>query len=147
LCKREEDPFNKLMELSLYDAQNPIRDLMEHGRSKADPLLDEEDTQSDTTILSRIVTEGDDTRTLQKITGTSSLVDWADQNIGDTHMGKQKHKTMTMKGKGKNKRECLQAMRELLVQKGSQNTKNPLTMVGMEEINIILNHLVGAPSS
>jgi hypothetical protein len=75
LCKREEDPFNKLMELSLYDAQNPIRDLMEHGRSKADPLLDEEDTQSDTTILSRIVTEGDDTRTLQKITGTSSLVD------------------------------------------------------------------------
>jgi hypothetical protein len=64
LCKREEDLFDKLMELSLYDVQNPIRDLMEHGRSKADPLLDEEDTQSDATILSRIVTEGDDTRTL-----------------------------------------------------------------------------------
>jgi hypothetical protein len=62
-------------------------------------------------------------------------------------MGKQKHKTMTMKGEGKNKKECLEAMRELLVRKGSQNTKNPLTMAGMEEINIVLNHLVGAPSS
>jgi hypothetical protein len=31
LYKREEDPFDKLMELSLYDAQNLIRDWMEHG--------------------------------------------------------------------------------------------------------------------
>jgi hypothetical protein len=42
--KREEDPFKKLMELSLYDAQNPIRDWMEHGRSNEALLLDEEDT-------------------------------------------------------------------------------------------------------
>jgi hypothetical protein len=75
LSKREEDPFDKLMELSLYDAQNPIRDCMEHGRSNSDPLLDEEDNQSDTPISSRIVTEGDDSRTSWRITGKSSLVD------------------------------------------------------------------------
>jgi hypothetical protein len=37
---------------------------MEHDRSNVDPLLDEEDTQSDTPISSRIVMEGDDSRTL-----------------------------------------------------------------------------------
>jgi hypothetical protein len=64
LYKREEDLFDKLVELSLYDAQNPIRDWMEHGWNNVVPLLDEEDTQSDTLIPSRIVTEGDDTRIL-----------------------------------------------------------------------------------
>jgi hypothetical protein len=44
MYKREEDPFDKLMELSLYDSQNPIQDWMEHSRSNEDPLLDEEDT-------------------------------------------------------------------------------------------------------
>jgi hypothetical protein len=48
---------------------------MEHGRSNEDPLLDEEDTKSDTPIPSRIVTEGDDSRSLQRITDKSSLVD------------------------------------------------------------------------
>jgi hypothetical protein len=60
---REEDPFDKLMELSLYGAQNLIRDWMEYGRSNEAPLLDE-DTQSDTPMLSRIVTECDDARSL-----------------------------------------------------------------------------------
>jgi hypothetical protein len=41
LYKREEDMFDKLMELSLYDAQNPIWDWMEHGRSNSGSLLDE----------------------------------------------------------------------------------------------------------
>jgi hypothetical protein len=75
LYKREEDMFHKLMELSLYNAQNLIKEWMEHGRSNADPLLDEEDTKSDTPILSRLVTEGDDDTTLRRITGKSSLVD------------------------------------------------------------------------
>jgi hypothetical protein len=44
LYETEEDSFDKLMELSLYDSHNPIQDWMEHGRSNADPLLDEEDT-------------------------------------------------------------------------------------------------------
>jgi hypothetical protein len=59
--------------LSLYDAQNLIQDWMEHGRSYEDPLLNEEDTHSDTPIPSRLVTEGDDSRTLQRITDNSSL--------------------------------------------------------------------------
>jgi hypothetical protein len=114
------------MELSLYDAQNPIRDWMEHGRSNADQLLDEEDTHSDTPIPSRIVTEGDDTTTLQRITGTPSLADWADKNVGDTHIGKRKQKTMTKKSKEKkNKRESFKATRKLLILKGAQHTKNP----------------------
>jgi hypothetical protein len=73
--KREEDPFDKLMELSLYDAQNLIRDWMEHGRSNEAPLLDEEDTHSDTHMPSRVVTKRDDTTSLQKITGKASLVE------------------------------------------------------------------------
>jgi hypothetical protein len=44
MYKREEDTFDKLMELSLYDSQNLIWDWMEHGQSNDDPLLDEEDT-------------------------------------------------------------------------------------------------------
>jgi hypothetical protein len=97
---------------------------MKHSRSNEEPLLDEEDTQSDTPILSRIVTQGDDSRTLQRITGKSSLVDWADETVGDTHIGKHKQKTMRKKGKGKNRRECLKVMRRLIVRDRAQNTKN-----------------------
>jgi hypothetical protein len=105
---KREDPFDKLMELSFYDAQNLIRDWMEHGRSNEAPLLDEKDTQSDTPMPSRVVTERDDATSLQKITGKASLVEWADEIIGDTHIGKRKQKTMKKKGqKKKNKTECL----------------------------------------
>jgi hypothetical protein len=58
---------------------------MEHGRSNNAPLLDEEDTQSDTPMPSRIVTERDDVRSLQKITGKASLIEWADETVSDTH--------------------------------------------------------------
>jgi hypothetical protein len=37
---------------------------MEHSRSNEAPLLDEDDTQSDTPMPSRIVTERDDARSL-----------------------------------------------------------------------------------
>jgi hypothetical protein len=114
MYKREEDPFDKLMELSLYDSQNLIRDWMVHGRSNEDPLLDEEDAQSDTPIPSRIVTQVDDATTLQRITDKSSLVDWANETVGDTHIGKHKQKTMSKKSKVKIRRECLEVMRRLL---------------------------------
>jgi hypothetical protein len=108
LCTRgEEDLFDKLMELSLYNSQNLIRDWMEHGRSNKDPLLGEEDTQSDNPIPSRIVTQGDDATTLQRITCKSSLLDWADEIVGDTHIGKRKQKTMTKKGKRKKRKRVL----------------------------------------
>jgi hypothetical protein len=124
------------MELSLYDAQNSIRDWMEHDRSNSDSLLDE-DTQSDTPIPSRMVTEGDNSRTLRRIMGKSCIIDWADETVDDTHIGKQKQKIMTKKGKGKKQRECLEAMRRLLVRDRAQNTKNsmiallpPILMMG-----------------
>jgi hypothetical protein len=40
---------------------------------------------------------------LWRITGKPSIVDWADETVGDTHIGKQKQKTIIKKGKGKNK--------------------------------------------
>jgi hypothetical protein len=95
------------MELSLYDAQNPIRDWMEHDRSNANPLLDEEDTQSDTPIPSRLVTEGDDDTTLKRITSKSSLFDLADEIIGDTHISKRKLKTIPKKGKAQKLKRVL----------------------------------------
>uniref|UniRef100_A0A0A9VM07 Uncharacterized protein n=1 Tax=Arundo donax TaxID=35708 RepID=A0A0A9VM07_ARUDO len=61
------------MELSLYDDTNPIRDWMKNGRSNADHLLDEEDTDSDTPIPSRMVVDVDDTRELQRITRVSRV--------------------------------------------------------------------------
>jgi hypothetical protein len=90
---------------------------------------------------------------LQRIIGKSSLVDWvdwADEFVGDTHIGKCKQKTMTKKGKGKNRRECLEAMRRLLIWDRAQNTKNPtlavlpptLTMAGMEVHYVTYVHLI-----
>jgi hypothetical protein len=57
------------------------------SRLKADPLLDEDDMDSDTPIPNRMVTEDDDIRTLRQITGASSIVDWDEKNVGDTHIG------------------------------------------------------------
>jgi hypothetical protein len=47
---------------------------MEHGCSNADPLFDEEDTESGTPIPSRIMMQGDDSRTLRRITDKTSIV-------------------------------------------------------------------------
>jgi hypothetical protein len=63
---------------------------MKHGRSNEAPLLDEEDTWSDTPMPSRIVTERDNARSLQKIIDKATLVKWADETVGDTHIGKRK---------------------------------------------------------
>jgi hypothetical protein len=38
----DDDPFNRLMKLTLIDASNPIREWMEHARSTVEPELDEE---------------------------------------------------------------------------------------------------------
>jgi hypothetical protein len=71
------------------------------GHSNVDPLLDEEDTESDTPIPNRMVTEDDDTRTLRHIIGASSIVDWAEKNVGDTYIGTRKLKARPRKDKGK----------------------------------------------
>jgi hypothetical protein len=43
-----------------------------------------------TPMLSRIVTERDDARSLQKITDKASLVKCDAKNVGATHIGKRK---------------------------------------------------------
>jgi hypothetical protein len=71
------------------------------GRSNAESLPDEEDTESDTPLPGRMVTQGDDTRTLRQITRSASIIDWAEQNVGDTHIRKRKQKVGPRKEKGK----------------------------------------------
>ena len=39
----DDDPFNQLMEITLHDAGNPIKEWMEVVRSTMEPELDEED--------------------------------------------------------------------------------------------------------
>jgi hypothetical protein len=73
------------------------------GRSNTEPLLDEEDTESDTPIPNRMVTQDDDRRTLRQIPGTPSIVDWAEQNVGDTHIGKRKLKARPRKDRKEGK--------------------------------------------
>jgi hypothetical protein len=55
---------------------------------------------------SRIVTKRDDARSLQKIIGKASLVEWADETIGDTHIGKRKQKTIKRRAKEKTKQSA-----------------------------------------
>jgi hypothetical protein len=71
------------------------------GSSNVDPLLDEEDTESDTPIPNRMVIEDDDMWTLRQITGASSIVDWAEKNVGDTHIWKWELNVGSRKEKGK----------------------------------------------
>jgi hypothetical protein len=48
-----------------------------------------------------MVTEDDDTSTLRWITCASSIVDWAEENVGDTHIEKRKIKVGPRNDKGK----------------------------------------------
>lgn len=84
------DPFARLMELTLVDASNPIREWMEGARSTNAPELDDEDTESDPPIPSPLVTTTLDSHDLQRRTGSSSVSEWARKTIGDSHVGKRK---------------------------------------------------------
>jgi hypothetical protein len=53
--RRGKGPFNRLMELSLVDASNPIHEWMEHARSTVQPELDEESPDTDALIPSAMV--------------------------------------------------------------------------------------------
>jgi hypothetical protein len=56
-----------------------------------------------------MVTE-DDTWTLRQITGASSIVDWAEKNLGNTHIGKRKLKTGLRNDKEKKAKTMNEAM-------------------------------------
>jgi hypothetical protein len=86
----DDDPFNRLMELTLVDASNPIREWMERARSTVQPELDEESPDTDAPIPSAMVTATTHPRDLQRRTGSSSVSEWAQKNISDSHRGKRK---------------------------------------------------------
>jgi hypothetical protein len=52
----DDDPFNRLMELTLVDTSNPICEWMERARSTVQPELDEESLDTDAPIPSAMVT-------------------------------------------------------------------------------------------
>jgi hypothetical protein len=54
--RHDDDPFNRLMELTLVDASNPIREWMERDKFTVQPELDEESLDTDVPIPSAMVT-------------------------------------------------------------------------------------------
>jgi hypothetical protein len=64
----DDDPFNRLMDLTLVDANNPIREWMERARSTVELELDEESLETDAPIPSAMVTATADPRDLQRRT-------------------------------------------------------------------------------
>jgi hypothetical protein len=85
------------MELTLVDASNPIREWMERARSTVQPKLDEESPDTYAPTPSAIVTATADPRDLQRRTESSSVSEWAQRNIGDSHRGKRKTYAMQPK--------------------------------------------------
>jgi hypothetical protein len=71
--RHDDDLFNRLMELTLVDASNPIREWMERARSTVQPELDEESPDTDASISSAVVTATTHPRDLQRRTGSSSV--------------------------------------------------------------------------
>jgi hypothetical protein len=104
----DDDPFSRLMELTLVDASNPIREWMEHARSTVQPELDKESPDTDAPIASAMVTATTHLRDLQCHTGSSSILEWARKNIGDSHRGKRK--TYAMRPTRHSKRQTSKAV-------------------------------------
>jgi hypothetical protein len=69
----DDDPFNRLMELTLIDASKPIHKWMERARSMVQPELDKESPDTDAPIPSVMITAAADPRDLQRRTGLLSV--------------------------------------------------------------------------
>jgi hypothetical protein len=72
----DDDSFNRLMELTLVDASNPIREWMERARSTVKPELDEESLETDAPIPSAMVTAIADPQDLQRCTVSQYVLQW-----------------------------------------------------------------------
>jgi hypothetical protein len=70
----DDDPFNRLMELTLVDASNPIHEWMERARSTVQPELNEDSPETDAPIPSLMVTATADPRDLQRRSGSQSIL-------------------------------------------------------------------------
>jgi hypothetical protein len=93
----DDDSFNRLMELTLVDTSNPIREWMERVRSTVQSELDEESPETDAPVPSSMVTATADRQDLQRRTRSQSVSQWARKNIGGSH--KKKRKTYAMRPK------------------------------------------------
>jgi hypothetical protein len=99
----DDDPFNRLMELTLVYASNPIHEWMERAKSTVQHELDEESPDTDAPIPSAMMTATAHPRDLQCRTGSSSILEWARENIDDSHRGKKN--TYDMRPTRHNKRQ------------------------------------------
>jgi hypothetical protein len=85
----EGDIIEHLGQLNFYDEKNPVREWMEYGRSKREPILDEEDEDSHVPIPSHLVRGQIDPKDLKTATGDDCITDWARRNVGSSHIGKR----------------------------------------------------------
>jgi len=92
----EFDLATSFMDLSLYRQNRPIREWMEHGSANRAPTLDEDSDFGDPPVPAQILTD------LARSLGEQvNVVHWAEENIGDTHLGKRKTKIPPSRSKGK----------------------------------------------
>jgi hypothetical protein len=142
----DDDPFNQLMELTLVDPSNPIREWMERARSTVQPELDEESPDTDALIPSVMVIATAHPRDLQRRTGSSSILEWARKNIGDSHRGKTRHMLCGLQGTTKDIRAKQSHLMELQKIKMAQPTKSlmiatlklTVMMVTMEMTRVVV---------
>jgi hypothetical protein len=123
-CSRhddDDDPFNRLMELTLVDASKPIREWMERARSTVQPELDEESLDTDAPIPSAMVTATAHPRDLQYRTGSSSVLEWVRKNIGGSN--RRKRKTYAIRPTRHSKRQ----KGKIVTSDGTTKDQNSLT--------------------
>jgi hypothetical protein len=94
------DPVNRTMDLSFYYYRNAIQDWMEHGRSNAPPVMDEDSDCTDTPVPSQIFTS--------IVEEDVNLDQWATKNVGDTHLGKRKTKISQSQGPQKRSKKTIE---------------------------------------
>lgn len=63
---------------------------MDNAWSNACPELDEDSTESDAPVPSPLVADLVDLTDICRATGASSVAEWAEQNVGYSHIGKRK---------------------------------------------------------
>jgi hypothetical protein len=87
-CDDDGDIIEHLGQLSFYYEKYPVREWMEYVRSNREPVLDEEDEDSDIPIPSQLVRDQIDPRDLETSTSDDCISDWARRNVGSSHIGK-----------------------------------------------------------
>ena len=93
------DPVSSFMDLSLYRQSSAIQDWMKQSRSNGDPAFDEDSDFTDTPLPSQMFTD------IGSSHGHDEDVEtWAEETIGDTHLGKRKTKIGPEMRKGKKSR-------------------------------------------